>query len=379
MVRRPFWQKRIEDGWKRKSIIWLTGVRRVGKTTLCQSLEDVEYFDCELPRIRRLMEDCESFLEDKKGKRIVLDEIHRLSNPTEILKIAADHYPETKIVATGSSTLQASSKFRDTLTGRKEEIWLTPMNLSDLKEFGNKLKTRLHRGGLPPFFLSGEYPERDFQEWIDSFWAKDVQELFRLEKRASFQKFLELLFVNSGGIFEATTYSAPCEISRGTVANYLHVLEATRTAQIVSPFTTRKSTEIVAAPKVYTFDTGFVSYYKGWFEPRPEDFGVLWEHFVLNELNTCLEQNSLIHYWRDKQKHELDFIIAKRGKAPVALECKWKADAADIGIFRIFRSHYPEGENWVVASDVDQPYRRKIDRLIIHYIHAEQLKKALNL
>lgn len=379
MVKRPFWQKRIEDSWQRKSIVWLTGVRRVGKTTLCQSLKDVEYFDCELPRVRRLMEDAETFLEDKKGKRIVLDEIHRLSNPTELLKIAADHYPEVKIVATGSSTLQASSKFRDTLTGRKEEIWLTPTNMADLKEFGNKLKHRLHRGGLPPFFLSDEYPERDFQEWIDSFWAKDVQELFRLEKRASFQKFLELLFVNSGGIFEATTYTGPCEISRGTVTNYLHVLEATRTAQIISPFTTRKSTEIVAAPKVYTFDTGFISYYKGWFELRPEDCGVLWEHFVLNELNTFLEHNSFIHYWRDKQKHELDFIITKRGKAPIALECKWRADSADMGIFRIFRSHYPAGENWVVASDVDQPYRRKMDHLTIHFFNADHLKRILNL
>lgn len=378
MVKRPFWINRIEERWRKKSILWLTGVRRAGKTTLCQSLKNVDYFDCELPRIRRLMEDPETFLEDKKGKRIVLDEIHRLANPTELLKIAADHYPEVKIIATGSSTLQASSKFRDTLTGRKEEVWLTPMITADLKEFGKKrLEHRLHRGGLPPFFLSDDYPERDFQEWIDSFWAKDVQELFRLEKRASFQKFLELLFVNSGGIFEATTYTSPCEISRGTVTNYLHVLEATRTAQIISPFTTRKPTEIIAAPKVYTFDTGFVSYYKGWIQPRPEDFGILWEHFVLNELTAWLEQSALIHYWRTKQKHEIDFVISKRGKPPTVVECKWKADSFNPNTLRLFRSFYPEGENWVVASDVDHPYRRKIDHLTIHFLNTEHLESLI--
>ena len=99
---------------------WLSGVRRVGKTCLCQDLPNVEYFDCELPRIRRTMVDPQSFLDGVRGKRIVLDEIHRLQNPSELLKIAADHYPRTRIVATGSSTLGASRKFRDTLAGRRE-------------------------------------------------------------------------------------------------------------------------------------------------------------------------------------------------------------------------------------------------------------------
>ncbi|MBE7461529.1 MAG: hypothetical protein HS112_13535 [Zoogloeaceae bacterium] len=46
------------------------------------------------------------------GQRVVPDEVHRLGNPSELLKIAADHYRDTRIVATGSSTLGASAKFR---------------------------------------------------------------------------------------------------------------------------------------------------------------------------------------------------------------------------------------------------------------------------
>jgi len=120
MVHRHFWLKLIEQAWKERSVAWLSGVRRVGKTCLCQDLPNVEYFDCELPRIRRTMVDPQSFLDGVRGKRIVLDEIHRLQNPSELLKIAADHYPRTRIVATGSSTLGASRKFRDTLAGRRE-------------------------------------------------------------------------------------------------------------------------------------------------------------------------------------------------------------------------------------------------------------------
>ncbi len=34
MIRRPFWLHRIQALWRRRSIVWLSGVRRVGKTTL---------------------------------------------------------------------------------------------------------------------------------------------------------------------------------------------------------------------------------------------------------------------------------------------------------------------------------------------------------
>jgi hypothetical protein len=58
---------------------------------------------------------------------------------------------------------------------------------------------RLLCGGLPPFFLAETLPERDFQEWIDAYWAKDIQEFFRLERRHTFQNFAELLLAQSGG------------------------------------------------------------------------------------------------------------------------------------------------------------------------------------
>ncbi len=154
MVHRRFWLKLLERAWKERSVVWLAGVRRVGKTCLCQDLPEVEYFDCELPRVRRMMLDPESFLDGLVGKRIVLDEIHRLQNPSELLKIAADHHSRTHIVATGSSTLGASKKFRDTLAGRKRDLWLAPMCLLDMDDANQTdLKHRFLRGGLPPFFL----------------------------------------------------------------------------------------------------------------------------------------------------------------------------------------------------------------------------------
>ena len=73
MVKRRFWLDRIEKLWQARPILWLRGVRRAGKTSLAQSLDGVEYFDCELPRVRRAMEDPEAFFKGVQGKRIVLE------------------------------------------------------------------------------------------------------------------------------------------------------------------------------------------------------------------------------------------------------------------------------------------------------------------
>lgn len=343
-------------------MIWLAGVRRVGKTSLCQSLEEVEYFDCELPRTRRSMEDPEAFLGALRGRRVVLDEVHRLANPSELLKIAADHFPDTPIVATGSSTLEATAKFRDTLAGRRETVWLTPMISADLRDFDRQeLEHRLLRGGLPPMFLADELPERDFQDWMDAYWAKDIQELFRLQRHWSFQRFCELLFAQSGGMFEATRFAAPCEVSRQTIANYLGALEATFVAYVVRPFSSRRANEIVAAPKVYGFDTSFACHYRGWTALRDEDRGLLWEHFVLNEIQGRLQRRDL-RYWRNKHGAEVDFVLPGQGeRPPIAIECKWRASSFDPSSLAAFRRLYPEGPSFVVATDVDAPYKRRFD------------------
>ena len=93
MIHRTVWIKKIERLWRERSVVWLSGVRRSGKTCLCQTLENAEYFDCELPGVRRMLEDVESFWRRLSDRSVVLDEIHRLLNPSEVLKIAADHFP----------------------------------------------------------------------------------------------------------------------------------------------------------------------------------------------------------------------------------------------------------------------------------------------
>ncbi|MCG3134166.1 MAG: hypothetical protein HMLKMBBP_01453 [Planctomycetes bacterium] len=379
MEQRTFWLGQIDAAFRSRSVVWLSGVRRTGKTTLARSLPEVAYFDCELPRVRREIEgDPEAFLRSAGGGTLALDEIHRLANPSEVLKIAADHFPRTRVLATGSSALGASAKFRDTLAGRKREIRLTPMMSQDLRDFGSAdLRRRLHHGGLPPMFLSPEFPERDVSEWFDAYWARDIQELFRLERRAAFLRLAELLILQSGGMFEASKLARPCEVSRSTIANYLAVLEATYLVHVIRPLGGNAAAEIVAAPKVYAFDTGFICAMRGWDRLRPEDEGHLWEHYVLNEI-VARSPAREVRYWRDKQGREVDFVLAARGRPPVAVECKRSAADFDAAGLRAFRARHPGAENLVVCMDVDRDTVRTLGGLPVTFTGLDGLAARLS-
>ncbi|MFN3285199.1 MAG: DUF4143 domain-containing protein [bacterium] len=223
-------------------MVWLAGVRPAGKTVLCQSLPDVEYFDCELPRIRRLLQGPEDLLKGLRGRRVVLDEVHRLPDPSAVLK------------ATGSSTLGASAKFRDTLAGRRAVVWLTPLMSEDLVDFGSEdLIRRLRHGGLPAFFLSATVPRAGLPGLDGRLLGEGSTGALPAGAPGSFLQFVELLLARSGSLFEASRYARECGVSHTTIRNYLAVLEATYVAHRIRPFSRRAATEIVAAPKVYGF------------------------------------------------------------------------------------------------------------------------------
>ena len=178
MYKRPFWIQRIEQAWKKRSVVWLSGVRRVGKTTLARMLPDTVYLNCDLPSVCRRLTDPESFYDGlEKRATVVFDEVHRLEEPSRLLKIAADVYPHLKVLATGSSTLVATQKFRDSLTGRKHMIYLPPVLWMEcLSEFGiTDIDRRMLHGGLPEPLLS---PKKD-PAFFRNGWIVFMPAIFR--------------------------------------------------------------------------------------------------------------------------------------------------------------------------------------------------------
>lgn len=376
MVSRPIWSGRIRAAWEEAPIVWLAGPRRLGKTVLAQGVADADFLNCDLPSVAGRLDDPEGFYRSLRKRTVVFDEVHQLPDPSRLLKIGADEHPGLRILATGSSTLAATRKFRDTLTGRKRVVELTPVLYEELPAFGVlDLEQRLLRGGLPPALLAPEHSPSFYAEWQDSYFARDVQELFGVQKRSGFLRALELLLRQSGGLLDITKLAAGSGVSRPTIMNWLDVYEITRVVRVLRPFSGGGRREIVAQPKVFGFDTGLVCHARGWDRLRPEDLGTLWEHLVLDTLIASGEPR--IHFWRDKAKREVDFVVPRARGRMDAIECKWRSDALEVRGLAGFRALYPEGRNFVVSPLHGPPYDRVIAGLKVSFVSPVDLRRSL--
>ena len=380
-IRRGLWLERIHRAWTDCPIVWLSGVRRVGKTTLARMLPAAAYMNCDLPSTGRLLRDPELFLDGQEpGTVLVFDEVHRLEDPSRLLKIVADEYPALRVLATGSSTLAATRKFRDALTGRKRSVHLRPVLWEECNNWlsASQLDRRLCHGGLPQALLADSPSADFFNEWIDSFYARDIQELFQVRSRSGFQALFRLLLRQSGGQIDHTRLAKLCQLSRLTVASYIEAMTITHALHLVRPYHGGGKREIVARPKCYGFDTGFVCFERGWAGLRPEDRGPLWEHLVLDAV-LGLFGGGKVFYWRDKAGREVDFVIRREGSRVDALECKINPDHLNRSALSAFRALYPEGRNYVVSPTARRHYSTRERDLTVTVCDTPDLADVMGL
>src|SRR3989337_825763 len=92
---------------KYKEVLIILGARQVGKTTLLKRIfPKANYLVVDNEPIRNILEryDPSAYrqLLNIKSEFIVIDEIHKLSDPGRAVKIFFDQLPEYKLIVTGS-------------------------------------------------------------------------------------------------------------------------------------------------------------------------------------------------------------------------------------------------------------------------------------
>jgi predicted AAA+ superfamily ATPase len=258
------------------------------------------------------------------------------------------------------------------LTGRKRAIHLLPVLWEELPAFGVTLTKRLFHGGLPPALLAETKSPAFFREWLDSFFARDIQRLFGFRDINRFNAFFEFVLRQSGGRFEVAAASRALAIARPTVESHLRALEATHAVSVIRPFHGGGQHELSKQPKVYAFDTGMVGFARGWDPLRADDLGVLWEHLVLEHLLAHFPDRPP-RYWRDKSRRELDFVLAHGREVADVIECKWDPSGFDASALAVFRGHYPHGRNFLVTPAGEPAYTRRIGGLEVRVCTPSEL------
>lgn len=349
-MRRKLFSK-ITDRIDKPEAIVVTGMRRVGKTTLLKQVYDTLitankiFLDLENPVNQKYFEEVNyeaikyQFqtlgIDFSQKAYIFLDEIQFVKNLPSVVKYLIDHY-QIKFFLTGSSSFYLKNLFSESLAGRKIIYELFPLDfeefllLKDSQIVVPKIisesiyqtiiplyKEYIEFGGFPGVILKTSIEEKreTLMDIFSAYFNKEVLGIGGFRNNQAVRDLILLLTARIGSRVDVQKLSKELGITRVTVMEYLAFLEGTYFMTLVSPYSTNKDTEIRSAKKVYLCDSGLV----GNIQNTP--FGNLFENAVYNQLHTKGEVN----YYQRKSGVEIDFILDKQ----IAYEVKTKATVFD--------------------------------------------------
>jgi predicted AAA+ superfamily ATPase len=357
--------KRYSFNWlleqaNKRQITLLTGLRRVGKTTLFYQLIDellrrgveprnIFYFsfDEERYELKRVLEAYEKRVlkknfEDCGRLYIFLDEVQKARNWFSDVKMFYDLYPNLKFFLSGSASLLLSRKALEYLAGRFFEVQLKPLTFKEFLEMkGLEVKGEsielYQRRVLPLFFdylRKAGFPEivdwedddeiRDYvkNSVIARIVFRDIPIEFGTKDFELMEGLLKLVFSNPGLIFNMNSIAKSFGRSRITISNYVEYLKYTLAIRSLSNYrrgvlvSSRKFKKLYPATTSLTF-----SYSNVFFEK--EFFGKVLETYVVNTLNANF-------YF--KKNYEVDIILERNGKL-FPVEVKENVEDKDIRNF----------------------------------------------
>lgn len=364
MITRTITQNLITDCDNKKAIV-VIGPRQVGKTTLIQKIvEDKKtlFLNGDDPQTRlQLINANFQFLIQMvmDYETIVIDEAQRIENIGITVKMLVDAKLNKQFILTGSSSLDLGNRINEPLTGRKWEHQLFPLSWSEIKNhysFSNAFSR------LEEFLIYGMYPEvvtnsnkkKILLQLSGSYLYQDILELVNIKKPDLLMKLLNALALQLGSEVSYNELAKILGVDRMTVINYIDLLEKVYVIFRLHPFSTNQRNEITAKPKIYFYDNGIRNAIIGQFNPLQsrQDVGALFENFFISEKIKQLNYKGFygkIHYWRNTQQAEIDFIEINEGEI-TAHEIKYNPNKK-VNFTKSFTEKYHPKETLVVNKD----------------------------
>lgn len=314
-----------------KKIVFLTGPRQVGKTTLAKSLNKrwphLVYLNLDSERDRPIIVRQEW---DRKAPLIILDEFHKLKKWKSKIKGVYDTEGiPPRLLITGSARIDLYRRGGDSMVGRYFLHRLYPFSVSELKTRQpprENLDQLIRLGGFPEPFLSQS--EEEAQRWrklhLERVVREDIQDLEPVRDIRSLLLLVDLLRERVGSPVSFAALARALEVSPHTIKRWIQVLEHMYVLFSVNPYHRNLARAILKEPKIYFYDTGTVRADEG---IRLENTVAVclrkWLHF----LEDTRGMETRLHYVRDKEKREVDFVILKGNKIESLVEVKLSDDA----------------------------------------------------
>lgn len=322
-----------------KKIILLSGPRQCGKTTLARMLSNsYDYINYDSVDHRTLLKE-RSW--DRKKELIILDELHKLKNWKSWLKGVFDTEGiKPKILVTGSAMMDTHKKVGDSLAGRFFQYRLHPLDLKEIKEIlkpknlEKALDTLLSIGGFPEPFLEGSISF--YNKWkkshLDIILKQDLVDLDNIHQISSIETLIQLLKGRTGSLISYSSLARDLQYSDKTIKKWLTVLENMYVLFRISPFNKNIARSLLKSPKYYFYDNGQVTGDDG---AKLENLAACALLKEINKQSDCCGKQFELFFLRDKEGHEIDFLVTKDNKPHLAVEVKLSDDTASDN-FKVF-------------------------------------------
>lgn len=314
-----------------QKMVFIGGPRQAGKTTLSKAIS-TEF--CKNSNEKGLYLNWDS-TEDKQrilkkhwrsdSPLIIFDELHKYPHWKQWIKGVYDtKTEEQQFLVTGSARLDVYRRGGDSLMGRYHYWRLHPLTLDELptnlsiKEGFERLMTL---GGFPEPFLSGDarLARRWRRERFDRILQEDIRDLELVRHVQLLSLFVEGLRERAGSLITLSNLAEDLQISPKTAKSWLTLIERMYIAFPIYPLTKNIPRAIQKPPKVYFYDNADVTASDG---ARLENLVATTLLKRLHFIEDYEGYRCSLHYIRDKDGREVDFVTVVDGKVMDLIEVK---------------------------------------------------------
>ena len=367
-----FIESRLVEALEDSPVVLIQGPRQCGKTTLAQMVcaphylpgngrkarpagRSYDYISFDDDVVRAAAETDPMGFIAGLPERAVLDEVQRAPGLFTALKLEVDRQRVPgRFLLTGSTNLMAIPTVQDSLAGRLETVRLHPLAQCELhagrpaadsfigallggnfpmrqaERLGPDLAERIVAGGYPPALARppGSRRANWYRNYIDAQVQRDIGSLSRISSLDTLPRLLALAATQSAQLFNLSSLSAPFQLSRPTIGDYIGLLERVYLLERLPSWHNNRGKRLVKTPKLHLGDTGLACALLGasartLLEDRPL-LGTLLETFVYQELRrqaTWHDAPVEFFHYRDKDQLEVD-IVLESGNRVAGVEVK---------------------------------------------------------
>ncbi len=350
-------------------IVYLTGPRQSGKTTIARAIArnmNMRYITLDDQSVLATASfDPRGFVQSLGAENVVLDEFQNARGLIPAVKEVSDALlpgERGKFLLTGSTDIFSSARTQEALPGHMARLILFPLSVGEIFAQSSNIVDELLQGDfswtkassigrefIARAVLDGGYPEvrsksqRGKRIWFNSYmegrFYKDFEALY--DARNNYRSVLRALTQNLAGLCgNLLKYSSVADSIMSndkTVKSYIENLELMYIVQRVPAFVKAPAKRLaVRMPKLHFMDTGLACHLLGIrTEAQLLDsryYGNLVENLI--HLEICKhaawsEDPPGVYHFRDKRQREVDIVLERSDGKIVGVEIKASASVSN--------------------------------------------------